>query len=91
MGSYEKLLGDFLKQNNSSAEILTFDTSCHSVQEAADNLKTSPANLIKSICMIDGNDSLIVAIVRVMIELAPKNIKSFVHRKTKSGDTRRNA
>ena len=64
MGAYEERLSSFLKQNNSSAEILTFDTSCHSVKEAADNLKVDPANLIKSICMIDSNDSLIVAIVR---------------------------
>ena len=35
MGIYEDKLNSFLKENSSDAEILIFDKSCHSVEEAA--------------------------------------------------------
>ncbi len=64
MNSYEDKLNSFLKKNNSYAEILIFDKSCHSVEEAAQTAKVDPTNFIKSICMIGSEDTLIVAIVK---------------------------
>ena len=64
MGDYEKKLNSFLKENDSDAELLIFDKSCHSVAEAAETAKVCPTNFIKSICMIDTKGYLIVAIVK---------------------------
>ncbi|MCC7573114.1 MAG: hypothetical protein KO464_06965 [Candidatus Methanofastidiosum sp.] len=64
MDEYEKKLNSFLKENDSDAEILIFDKSCHSVEEAIQTAKVSPNDFIKSICMIDTNGTLIVAIVK---------------------------
>ena len=64
MDYYENKLITYLKENNSDAELLIFDKSCHSVEEAANTAKVDPTNFIKSICMIDSNDELIVAIVK---------------------------
>jgi len=64
MGNYENKLITYLKENNSDAELLIFDKSCHSVEEAANTAKVDPTNFIKSICMIDSKEDLIVAIVK---------------------------
>jgi prolyl-tRNA editing enzyme YbaK/EbsC (Cys-tRNA(Pro) deacylase) len=64
MDNYEKKLNSFLKENDSDAELLIFNKSCHSVEEAAETAKVCTTDLIKSICMIDTNGDLIVAIVK---------------------------
>lgn len=64
MNNYERKLDLFLKENNSNAEILIFDKSCHTVEEAAETANVDPTNFIKSICMIDSKSNLIVAIVK---------------------------
>ncbi len=64
MDDYEKKLKSFLKENDSDAELLIFDKSCHSVEEAAETAKVLPTDFIKSICMIDTDGDLIVAIVK---------------------------
>lgn len=64
MNVYEKKLNQFLKDNGSDAQILIYDKTCHSVEEASRNANVDPTNFIKSICMIDSNDELIVAIVK---------------------------
>ena len=64
MNYYEEKLNSFLKENNSDAKLLIFDKSCHSVAEAAETAKCLSNSFIKSICMIDPNGNLIVAIVK---------------------------
>lgn len=64
MNFYEERLNCFLKNNDSDAELLVFDKSCHSVEEAAETAKARPTDFIKSICTIDRNGKLIVAIVK---------------------------
>jgi prolyl-tRNA editing enzyme YbaK/EbsC (Cys-tRNA(Pro) deacylase) len=64
MDNYERKLDLFLKENNSNAELLVFDKSCHSVEEAAETANVDPTNFIKSICMMDSKSNLIVAIVK---------------------------
>ncbi|MAH08012.1 hypothetical protein CMI38_07230 [Candidatus Pacearchaeota archaeon] len=60
----EKKLKNFLIDNNSEGEHLSFDESCHSVEEAAEVVGCSEKDFVKNICMIDNNGRLIVAIVK---------------------------
>lgn len=64
MKVYEEKLKNYITENNIHAEQLVFNESCHSVEEAANVVGTSPENLVKNICMIDNNNNLIVAIVK---------------------------
>ena len=64
MNNYEEKLSLFLKENNSDAELLIFDKSCHSVEEAAETANVDTTNFIKSVCMVDSKSNLIVAIVK---------------------------
>lgn len=64
MNEYEEALKVFMERNKIHGEHLTFDESCHSVEEAAQALHGSPEDFVKSICMVDENGSLIVAIVK---------------------------
>ncbi len=61
---YEEKLRHFMEAHQIEAEHLCFEESCHSVAEAARAAQTTPDALIKSICMIDGDGKLIVAIVK---------------------------
>ncbi len=54
----------FLQEQNSSAEILHFENSCHSVAEAAIAVKGTPEDFIKSICCITDSGELVVLIVK---------------------------
>ena len=64
MNHHVKTLKAFMQKNKIQGECLTFDKSCHSVEEAAQALHGSPEDFVKSICMVDENGSLIVAIVK---------------------------
>lgn len=64
MDLYEQKLQDYIKLHRIDAELLHFNQSCHSVAEAAQAVGTSPENLVKNICLIDGEAKLIVAIVK---------------------------
>ncbi|MBM7623244.1 aminoacyl-tRNA deacylase [Sporohalobacter salinus] len=72
MDKFETKLIDFLTENDVDAKQLRFEESCHSAKEAAEAAETNSENIIKSICMVDGEDNLIVGIVngteRVSIE-----------------------
>jgi len=59
----EETVKAFMQQNSIPGEHLTFTQSCHSVQEAAQAVNALPKDFIKSICMVDCEGSMIVAIV----------------------------
>ncbi len=61
---YEKKAHRFLRDNQVDAKQLIFDKSCHSVIEAAETAGVEPQDIIKSICMIDSDENVIVAIVK---------------------------
>jgi Cys-tRNA(Pro)/Cys-tRNA(Cys) deacylase len=63
MVEYDEKLKRFIQENQVRAEHLRFDQSCHSVAEAAEAVGATPEDLVKSICMIDSQGDLIVAIV----------------------------
>lgn len=64
MNEYEKKFKEYLVGKNISAKHISFNQSCHSVKEAADSVGAKETDFIKSICFIDSNDNLIVAIVK---------------------------
>lgn len=64
MDKYEEKLIDFIMVNNIKAEHLVFETSCHSVEDAAKTINTSPQDIVKNICLIDEQGNFIVAIIK---------------------------
>lgn len=63
MDIHEDKLRQFLTEHNVKAKHLHFEQSCHSVKEAAAAVNADPHELVKSICLIDSQGNLIVAIV----------------------------
>lgn len=61
---YENKIKSYIKDNNIECQHLTFDTSCHSVEEAANSAKADINLFIKNICMITKNNEILIAIVR---------------------------
>lgn len=64
MNQYEEKLKKFLQDNNIQGEHLSFNQSCHSVEDAARAANANTDYFVKNICMIDSNGNLIVAIVK---------------------------
>ncbi|MDD4239439.1 MAG: YbaK/EbsC family protein [Desulfotomaculaceae bacterium] len=64
MNNYEQKLSIFMTQHNIKGEHMTFEKSCHSVQEASEAANASPKDFVKNICMLDDDGNLIVAIVK---------------------------
>lgn len=62
--AYEGLLKDYMHERSIDAEHLVFKESCHSVEEAAMAANAKADDFIKSICMVDAQGRLIVAIVK---------------------------
>jgi Cys-tRNA(Pro)/Cys-tRNA(Cys) deacylase len=61
---YEEKLKAFMKEKGIDGDHLTFSQSCHSVAEAAAAAGVTPEDFVKSICMVDGEERLIVGIVK---------------------------
>ncbi|PIZ51084.1 hypothetical protein COY27_04790 [Candidatus Woesearchaeota archaeon CG_4_10_14_0_2_um_filter_33_13] len=64
MNDYEEKLKAYMKEKHIFGEHLSFEQSCHSVEEAAKAANTNTDDFVKNICMIDSNGNLIVAIVK---------------------------
>src|SRR5215469_17980166 len=64
MDTFEQRLQSYLTDQHIQAEHLSLDQPCHSVEEAARAVNASPQELVKSICLLDGNGQLITAIVK---------------------------
>ncbi len=64
MNEYEEKLNAFMQANGIEGVFLSFQESCHTAAEAASAAGVTPQDIVKSICMLDANDDLIVAIVR---------------------------
>lgn len=64
LNNYEKKLVDLIIKNHINAEHLIFQTSCHSVDEAAASANASPEDFVKNVCIInETNNSLVVCII----------------------------
>lgn len=64
MKKFEEKLKQYLVENSINAEQYIFKNICHSVEEAAATANVSNKDFVKSICMINYNGELIVAIVK---------------------------
>ena len=64
MNQYEQKLLEFISKNKIKAEHLVFQTSCHSVEEAAVSANAKPEDFVKNVCVMnESNGEFIVAIV----------------------------
>ncbi|MBI5226977.1 YbaK/EbsC family protein [Candidatus Micrarchaeota archaeon] len=67
MNEYEEKLRAFINANSIDAQLLVFETSCHSVEEAARSAKATPEEFVKNICLVDDENGhkneFIVAII----------------------------
>lgn len=61
MDSYEEKLKQFL---GGRGHHLTFETSCHSVADAAKAASARPEDFVKNVCMVGEGEEWIVAIVK---------------------------
>ena len=61
---YEEKMKNYISAKGVGAKHLSFDTSCHSVEEAAETVGASPEDFVKSICLLDQNGNLIVGVVK---------------------------
>ncbi|HVU69292.1 MAG TPA: hypothetical protein VHD63_19325, partial [Ktedonobacteraceae bacterium] len=64
MADYEQQLRAYIEEQQIQAEHLSFTQSCHSVEEAALAVNATVEDLIKSICLLDDENRLVVAIVK---------------------------
>lgn len=64
MDQYEQKLKQYIQEHHIQAEHLSFDQSCHSVEEAAAAVGGQPEDFVKNICFFDPNGNFIVAIVK---------------------------
>jgi Cys-tRNA(Pro)/Cys-tRNA(Cys) deacylase len=64
LSEYETRVRRFMEENGVDGAHLSFDESCHSVEEAARTVGAEPEEFVKSICMLDFRGKVIVAIVK---------------------------
>lgn len=64
MDTYEQRLRAYIQEQDIQAEHLSLGQPCHSVAEAARAVNASPEELVKNICLLDGDGQLITAIVK---------------------------
>ena len=64
MNQYEEKLKTFMRNHIIHGEHLSFEQSCHTVEEAANAANADIEDFVKNICMIDAQRNLIVAIVK---------------------------
>ena len=64
MNDYEKKLKEYMKEKNIEGEHLSFEQSCHSVEDAAKAANANTDDFVKNICITDSKSNLIVAIVK---------------------------
>jgi Cys-tRNA(Pro)/Cys-tRNA(Cys) deacylase len=64
MSEYEAKLKAYIREHGIDARHMSFNQSTHSVEEATRAVGAEPEDFIKSICMVTGGSSLVVAIVK---------------------------
>lgn len=64
MQVYEQKLIEFMKKQGIKGQHLHFESSCHSVKDAANAAKAQESDFVKNICMLSDNEKLIVAILK---------------------------
>lgn len=73
--NYQETLRQFVSLNNISAEFVSVDGSCHSVEDTARVLGVEPKQVVKNICLVDEQENLYVAILRGDTRLDKEKLK----------------
>ena len=71
---YEAKLRNFIWHHAIQAEHVSFEKSCHSVEEAAEATGTNPDSIVKNICMVTPDNRLVVAIVMGKDRVSTKKV-----------------
>jgi prolyl-tRNA editing enzyme YbaK/EbsC (Cys-tRNA(Pro) deacylase) len=80
---YSKKLQSFIDTNKIRASVLIFQTSCHSVEEAAQSANASVDEFVKNICTIDEKGNLVVSIIPGKSKLDLKKVSQIVGSKVR--------
>jgi prolyl-tRNA editing enzyme YbaK/EbsC (Cys-tRNA(Pro) deacylase) len=64
LNSEEMKLHQYIQETGIPAEHLIFETSCHTVAEAAESAGATPEDLVKNVCFVTETGGFIVAIVK---------------------------
>ena len=64
MKEHEQKIKEYMLSSEVLAEHLTFDQSCHSVEEAALAAGVLVSDLVKNVCLVSEDGDFIVAIVK---------------------------
>ncbi|MBI5223807.1 YbaK/EbsC family protein [Candidatus Micrarchaeota archaeon] len=83
MNEYELKLSNFINSTNVQAQLLVFQTSCHSVAEAAASANASADDFVKNICTIDESGNLVVSIIPGVSKLDLKKVSAIVGSKVR--------
>jgi Cys-tRNA(Pro)/Cys-tRNA(Cys) deacylase len=71
---YAEKLQTFMVEKKINGELCWFDSSCHSVIDAATSANVDPLDIVKNICLMTLDDSLIVAIVKGQDRVSTKKV-----------------
>jgi len=80
--TYEQQFRSYLQKQQIQADHLSFEQSCHSVEEAAQAAQADPEDIVKSICLLDEEDRLIVAIVKGADRVSTSRVAKTLERAT---------
>ena len=61
---YSSKLKEYINSNGLKAQLLEFNESSHTVEDAAKAVNCTPEEIVKNICMVGETDKLIVAIAK---------------------------
>ncbi len=76
--NYQETLRQFISLNNTPAEFVTVDGSCHTVEDTARVLGVEPKQVVKNICLVDERENLYIAILRGDTRLDKEKLKLIV-------------
>ncbi len=74
MNKFEQKMKEYMLANDVRGEHLTFEQPCHSVEAAAKAANATPEDLVKNICLVDGDGRLIIGIVKGEDRVSTKRI-----------------
>lgn len=79
MRGYEDKLKKYLHEKNIIAEHLSFEQSCHSVEDAAKTVHARADDFVKNICMVGNTGDLIVCIVKGEDRASTQRVADVLH------------
>ena len=84
MNQHQEKLKKFIVENRIQAKHLHFDGSCHSVEDAAKAANVEVEDVIKNICLITSEETLVLAIIKGENRVSTQAIASMAIRTASS-------